>query len=472
MKRGALSTSITLLLLITSLLLLGGGSLLMDARIDSKLEERYRETLLTQARAAATVIELESEIPQAHGLLRPLGELFGGHGRIYYELRCTGQPIVRSQPEAPVLPAGWPDLIGAEPQFSELQHDGRPLGTVVFTFQGALDEPGAAKRPVTPVKAGDATHDCQLLFQQDRRQFDRLLLDIDWILAISPLLALLIAFIAVPLIVRRGMRPMTQLVQSMESIGPNSPGQRLSSTGLAELDPLVSRFNQVLERMDEGLARERQFASGLAHETRTRLAELRTLTEVELRYPTGRSMNQLLSEISSISGELEATVTALLMLTRLQAGMDQPQLQRLDVHEWLERLVQRHRSPDAGRRLSCELRVDGTPMLDTDPALLELIVGNLIGNAFAYAPAGDVIRIHTDGHGFHIDNAAPNLARSDLQHLGQRFWRKQTEHSGHAGLGLALAIAAAQAQGMPLEFSLSPDHRLHVDLAWHDASAP
>ncbi len=468
MKRGALSTSITLLVLITSLLLLGGGSLLMDARIDSRLEERYRETLLAQARAAATVIELESEVPQAHGLLRPLGELFGGHGRIYYELRCKSQPIVRSYPAPPLIPGDWPDNVSTEPKFSELMHEGRPLGSVIFAFQGAINESSTlSARPFVPVRAGDATHDCQLLFQQDRRQFDDLLLDIDWILVISPLLALFIAFIAVPLIIRRGMRPMAQLVQSMDRIGPSAPGQRLAPTGLSELDPLVVRFNQVLERMDDGLARERQFASGLAHETRTRLAELRTLTEVELRYPTGRSMHQLLSEIGVISGELEATVTALLMLTRLQAGMDLPQPQRLDLAEWLERLVQRHRVQRDGASVVYDLQVADAPVLHTDPALLELVIGNLIGNAFAYAPKGDRVLLCANRMGFHIENAAPNLNASDMPHLGQRFWRKQTEQGGHAGLGLALAMAAAQVLGMPLELSLSPEHRLHANLAWH-----
>lgn len=472
MKRGALATSITLLLLVTSLLLFGAASLLMDASIDSRLEERFRETLLAQARAAATVIQLESEAPQTRGVLRPLGSLFGGHGRVYYELHCEGLPAVRSEPAPPVLPSGWPIGVGSEPAFVELEHQGQPLGSVTFAFQGAFDPPDAGKRPISALEEpGAALRDCQLLFEQDRSQFDRLLLDIDWILAASPLLAVLIAFIAVPLIVRRGMRPMTRLVQSMDNIGPNAPGQRLDPTGVAELDPLVDRFNQVLERMDDGLARERQFASGLAHETRTRLAELRTLTEVELRYPSGRSMHQLLAEIGTISSELEATVTALLLLTRLQAGLDQPQPQPLDLGEWLERLVQRHRAASGSPTVNYQLHVIGTPELHTDPALLELVVGNLIGNAFAYAPAGDVIEIRADARGLRIDNAAPHLEAGDLPHLGQRFWRKQATHGGHAGLGLALALAAADALSLSLTFSLSAEHRLVAELSWHDVQA-
>src|SRR6185437_7469431 len=171
-------------------------------------------------------------------------------------------------------------------------------------------------------------------------------------------------------------------------------------------------------------------------------------------YPSGRSTPELLAEIGSIGAELEATVTALLLLTRLQSGLEQPQWQTLTLAPWLERQLQRQHATAAARGLvlSCE----GTPPegLHTDPALLEVIVGNLLGNACAYAPAGDTVRGLTD---------------ADLASFGQRFWRKQLPHAGHAGLGLALTTAAAQALGLALDFRLDPQQRLHATLDWRAA---
>jgi signal transduction histidine kinase len=270
----------------------------------------------------------------------------------------------------------------------------------------------------------------------------------------------------VPLIVRRGLRPVNALVDRMRDIGPNAPGQRLAASGMRELDPLVNRFNDVLARMDDGLARERQFASGLAHETRTRLAELRALTEVELRYPSGRTLPEILTEVGSIGGELEATVTALLLLTRLQSGLEQPQLQELPLASWLNRQLQRQQH--AAATLGITLAFDGTPpaRLRTDPALLEVIIGNLLGNACAYAPKGDMVMLRMTATGLSIDNAAPNLGAEDLSNFGQRFWRKQLPHAGHAGLGLALASAATHALDLQLDFQLDEAQRLHATLSW------
>jgi signal transduction histidine kinase len=447
-KPPSLAARITLLLVGTSLALLGGGALLMDWRIDHAMETRYRENLLTQAQALTTVVEIEQEAGEPQG---PAGLLGGSDGE-WYELRCEGMPSQHSTPPPPAMPRDWPAAAGATPRFVNLHHGSGRLGAVMFAFQ----EPSSTRPP---------THRCALLFVQDRRAFDRLLTTLDWILALGPALALLVALAAVPLIVRRGLKPVRALVERMRDIGPHAPGQRLPASGMRELDPLVTRFNDVLVRMDEGLARERQFASGLAHETRTRLAELRALAEVEARYPSGRELGQILGEIGQIGAELEATVAALLLLTRLQSGLEHPQRQPLELAPWLERQFQRQRAHVAGRGVA--LSVSGRPpaSLYTDPALLEVVLGNLLGNARAYAPAGDTVRIDLDAESLRISNAAPELESADLARFGQRFWRKQPPHAGHAGLGLALAHAAAEALGMELCFELR-DGRVHARLAW------
>lgn len=468
MKSTSLSARITTLLIVTSLLVLGGGARVMDWRIDHEMTSRFQQNLLTQASALSTMVRLEQgAVPDTHDTSSQTGVL-GGDSRTYYDLRCDGAPAQRSSPPLPMAPAGWPQGASVQPHFAKLRHAEQHLMSVQFAFTvtpeadigaDANDHEGSFYR-------GKTTRKCVLLFAQDRRAMDQILLVVDWILLLGPALALLIALVAVPLIVRRGLRPMTALVERMRGIGPNAPGQRLATSGMRELDPLVARFNDVLGRMDEGLARERQFASGLAHETRTRLAELRALTEVESRYPSGRSLPEILTEVGSIGAELEATVTALLLLTRLQSGIEQPRRQPLVLAPWLERQRQRLNGVAARRDITLHIQDTQNASLHTDPALLEVIVGNLLSNACAYAPDGDTVTLRTAPNSLSIDNAAPGLGSEDLLNFGQRFWRKQLPHAGHAGLGLALASAAAQALGLTLDFHLDANQRLHATLAW------
>jgi signal transduction histidine kinase len=304
-----------------------------------------------------------------------------------------------------------------------------------------------------------------LRYGLDREPLDDILDNLDFILLGSLLSACLLVVLLTPWLVRRSLRPLSVLDHAMARIGPETPGGRLPASDTRELTPLVARFNEVLERMDGGLARERQFASGLAHEFRTRLAELRMLVDVEKRYPSGRDMHSLLGEVGNIGTELEATVTALLQMTRIQSGLEQSRPEVVPLASLLARVCARHQDAAMARgiRIESEVTCNQAGVIESDPALLEIVFDNLLGNAVAYAPTGTTVTILTTRSGVTVRNAAPALNADDLANFGQRFWRKDAQGAGHAGLGLALASAAARALKMPLVFRLE-DGVLHATL--------
>lgn len=467
-KPASLSSRITLLLVLVSLLVLGGGSKWMDWRIDHAMESRFEQNLLAQAMTLRSVIQVEEQASTGNRVLTHTGML-SGSDPTYYEVSCPGVPPLRSSPPLPIRPTGWSRDVPTHPRFKSLQHGAANLAFVQFSYAdtpGRTRDDASMRATATSAARLGKQRTCVLLFAQDRSAMEDLLGAIDWILLIGPVLAALIALVAVPLIVRRGLRPMAALIERMREIGPNAPGERLASVGVRELDPLVARFNDVLERMDDGLASERQFASGLAHETRTRLAELRALAEVEVRYPSGRSMPDVLSEVGSIGAELEATVTALLLLTRLQSRIEPPQWQFVALGPWLAHQRQRMQGIASARRVELRCESSAQISLRTDPALLEIVIGNLLANACTYAPSGDLISLQLTGNSVRIDNAAPELVAADLVNFGQRFWRKQWPHAAHAGLGLALACAAAQVLNLNLDFQLDSNQRLRATVSW------
>jgi signal transduction histidine kinase len=451
-KGSSLALRITLMLGAICLVALGAGSFLMDWQVDHELEHRFEQSLATEAQAL-----LESVAADPGARVPPAG-IRGGkvewlpsgvlrsEGRSYFDVRCGDAAPVLSDPPPPVRPGGWPAAAPGRPRrFGEQDLGGEHLGWLIL--QAPLPAPDGTPAATPPAS-------CRLLLIQHRTKLDEIMLAIDWILILSPLTVLGTALIAVPLVVRRGLDPLNRLGERMHDIGPDAPGRRLEATGLAELDPLVARFNGVLARMDEGLVRERQFASGLAHETRTRLAELRALAEVEASYPSGRGLPEILGEVRRIGGELETTVVTLLRLTRLQSGGERPRLEDFALAPWLAQIARHQLANGSGPGVALRQELDPDLRWHSDPALLELAVGNLLGNALAYAPPGDIVRLRADAGGIAIDNAAPDLVPADLEHFGERFWRKQAPHSAHAGLGLALAGAAAQALRLRLEYRL------------------
>ena len=314
-RPSSLAWRLTAPLALAVLLAMGAVALFMDHQVDSELDARFRDALLAQAKALTTVVEFEEgRLVTSSGGSQP--SLMGGDAPISYELRCEGRAAMRSEP-APPAPPGWPGQATTTPRFDELD-DAGGTQTVMFRF----DAPYPAAPGERPRYHAQAPRTCWLLVSRPRHDMDQLLLTMDWILALGPVAASLAMLLAVPWLVRRGLVPLRTLAERMRGIGPQAPASRLPEAGIKELEPLVARFNEVLARMDEVLARERQFASGLAHETRTRLAELRSLVDVETRFPSERSAQEVMAEVGAIGAELEATVTALLELTRLEAGFE------------------------------------------------------------------------------------------------------------------------------------------------------
>jgi signal transduction histidine kinase len=463
-----LSGRIAFLLGTATVLLLGGAAVLMDHLVDAEMRHRFDSDLRTQARALAVLMERGPDgLDMGESAGVPL-HMLASDVQGAYAVRCAGGMRLLSRPPPAGYPADWADTAGEEPTFADLDVHGASLRAVWFRFKPVPDPAaGPTVRAGVSGNAGPEQGDCQLVFMQSRTVLDDILLAIDIILLTIPLLALLLVLLLSPHLVRRGLRPLAALCESMRDIGPNLPGRRLRATGTRELEPLVASFNGVLELMDDVVARERRFTDALAHEMRTRLAELHTLVDIERRYPSGRSLDTLLGDIGDIGGELEGTISGLLLLTRLDAGLESLDWSHVDMHAFVSRLVERATGVARRRDLRVDIAPPELPLsLVADPALLNIIVGNLLGNACEYATMGSTVRLRWDGGSMVIENQAPDLCDEDIGCFGQRFWSKQQGRDGHTGLGLALAGSAALAMGFRLSFDLREGQWLRVTLDW------
>ncbi|MEO6969223.1 MAG: sensor histidine kinase N-terminal domain-containing protein [Rhodanobacteraceae bacterium] len=456
MRHLSLRLRLTLLLAIATLIALGLAAWVVDWRADGEMQQRFDTALLARAQALAALTSIEGNRVELESGNTQTAAFPGNADEYWYELRCNGAIVARTMQVPPAM------IVGNLLRFSDAHlRDGRALRVVSLRFHPAAgDNPeSGGHSPAAPA--------CDLRYALARGPLDDILDTLDLILIGSILGACALVLALTPWLVRRGLRPLAVLDVAMAGIGPDAPSRRLPRTGTPELAPLVARFNEVLARMDEGLSRERQFAAGLAHELRTRLAELRMLVDVETRYPSGREPRALLGEVGMIGAELEATVTALLQLTRIESGLQSLPREHVDLDALLTRVLARHADAAHARGVIEPAAPHTGIAIDTDPALLEIIIDNLLGNAIAYAPPGDTIVLRCARDKLQLDNAAQLLDTDDIARFGQRFWRKGAGENGagHAGLGLALSSAAARALEMRLQFTLEAG-RLRAELSW------
>jgi len=443
----------TLLVIAAIVLVLGTATLVIDIRVDNEVAQRADTNLLERAQALADIYTTQT---QASSQALPsywIPSFLADDGTVYFQIDCGNRRIVSSS-EAALL--AWPSLQqGQAMTFVDMaDRQGTALRAIALRFSATANAPRGVGDANADVAGAISTPECVLGLAVDRSEVVDFQQSMDRIEFGAVVLGFLAVAVLTPLLVTRSLRPLSGLARAMEAIGPDTPSMRLADTRIRELAPLIARFNEVLSRMEQGLLRERQFASSAAHELRTPLAELRTAIEVELRYPSGRDVNELLADIGEIGQNMERMVTSLLLLTRVEAGIERLALQRVDVSALTQTLIERHRLRLQERALTLAAQIEAQFTWMADPTLLDVVLGNLLGNAIAYAPSGSTIELQCTANGWFVSNPAPDLKAEDIARMQQRFWRKGKEAGVHTGLGLSLAASAARAQSLRMELLL------------------
>jgi signal transduction histidine kinase len=94
---------------------------------------------------------------------------------------------------------------------------------------------------------------------------------------------------------------------------------------------------------------------------------------------------------------------------------------------------------------------DDLPFVMADPARIQQVLSNLLGNARKFAGTGGSIRIQVvrsgEGVTFAVFDNGPGISPEAIPRLFDRHWRaRETAHLG-AGLGLAIAKGIVEAHG-------------------------
>jgi two-component system sensor histidine kinase QseC len=267
--------------------------------------------------------------------------------------------------------------------------------------------------------------------------------------------------------VDRGLRPVRDLVQTLERVSLDDPRATLDTGPLpAELRPVAATFSQLLDRLLQALARERRYARNVAHELRNPLAEIRLLTDVGQSSGSAVECHAAMREIGTAAAEMERIVDTLMVMTRYEAGLELPQPEPLDLRVELRRHAEALQPMVEQRGLRMQLDLPAEAWIHADSALVDRLLGNLLGNAVAHAPRGTAVAIMLEPNGHvTLSNPAPRLTAEDVARLGEQFFRVDTgEQGSHAGLGLTLAKAIARVLAVTLDFELRDNGDLVVSV--------
>ncbi len=393
----------------------------VDVLARRALTDQFDAALAARARALAVLVEQDGAAVETDLDDRLLPELADGHG-LWVELAVDGAVMYRSAPQAP-----------------------RGARAVRHRFAPRQEADG----PPTPARAAVLT------VAQATAPLDDAIAGVRTALALAGIVGLALCLGVIAWLGRFTTAPLRRLADQIDAVDETDPTARFDGAGApAELRRVVERLDGLVERVAAALARERELTAEIAHELRTPLAGMSATLEVALdrERPPARYQDSL-REVLAICGQTQQVIESLLMLARLDRGAAAAKVDG-DLAALVTAAIDR--ADPATRGLQVTATIPAAAPVRTDPALVAIVLANLVDNAIAHAePGGQLVVSIVDGRTVRIANTGSRIAAADAPRVVQRFWRGDRARAvgAHAGLGLALCQKIADVLGARLRIA-------------------
>jgi two-component system sensor histidine kinase MtrB len=268
------------------------------------------------------------------------------------------------------------------------------------------------------------------------------------------LLLAALGLVAARWVTRGVLAPVEAASRAAERIEAGDLSARVPVTSRDEFGVWADRFNRMAAALDDTIGRlrasqaqNRRFVADVSHELRTPLSALVAEASILREHlgdlpPEARRAGELL--LADV-GRLRTLVEELMELSRFDAQAEQPRPEPVDLAR-LVRAITEARLPGARLDLPPAPRV-----IDTEPARIERILGNLLDNAREHAPGSPVeVSLRSNGETLELSVAdgGPGVSEDQLPRLFERFFKADpSRHGGSSGLGLAIAAEHAALLG-------------------------
>ncbi|BDY04503.1 HAMP domain-containing sensor histidine kinase [Ferrimonas sp. YFM] len=181
----------------------------------------------------------------------------------------------------------------------------------------------------------------------------------------------------------------------------------MADSAAQEFVQLTNAFNQHREELDTLIRREQAFARYASHELRTPLTIVRGAANLLGQSTKPEFVDRQRQRILGATEEMQTMVDALLSLVRYEKSEQSVEPRPLSTDE-LQGIVDLEQSGADNKEVGLTLAVTGTPQIEAEPAVVKMIIGNLLRNAIAATGKGEV-RISMDDHSLTILDQGPGL---------------------------------------------------------------
>jgi signal transduction histidine kinase len=291
------------------------------------------------------------------------------------------------------------------------------------------------------------------------------LLNLGEILFIGYFLILLVLYFITRFIVGRSIQPVSAIIETTSLISKDNLSARIAlPQNKDELYKLSKTINDLLDRIEGAVAREKQFTADASHELRTPLAVIKGTLEVVLRKPRSQSeyeekINYCISEVN----RMNFLVDELLLLARFENQKSEVKKEVVFFNALILDAIARYSELISDKKLQVETFFEEDFYTETDPYLFSIVLHNLISNAVKYSFGGGKIEINAVKNQneliFKLQDYGVGISKTDLDKIFNPFYRSEpSEHPEVKGSGLGLSIVSRLSSVLQFEITVDADN--------------
>ena len=432
MSRLPIRVRMTIVFALATALVLALAGSFVYLRVEAELNNSVDDALLNRVDELARSLDSPGRLriggARAEGNEDTLAEVLGARGNVVASSELRGK-----------VPALDPA------QLATL------TGPTLFSLDSVAGIDGGARILARPYQQGTRT--LYLLTGASTGDRNETLSRLARTFAIGVPLSLLAASILGYAVATIAIRPMERMRSRAAQITLDRTGQRLPLPDTAdEIHRLGQTLNEMLERIEGSIVRERGFVADASHELRTPLAIIRS--ELELGLEAGASRQELVDGMRSAAEEvtrMQTLTDELLELSSSEQSVARPlELEVVELARLLGDLEARYESRFGRAGRSIELAVDPSLEVALDAGRVASALSNLVDNALRYG-AGTVRVSAARDRGelvLAVADQGAGFPAGFAQRAFDRFSRGDAGRGGQGtGLGLALVRAVAEAHG-------------------------
>ena len=271
--------------------------------------------------------------------------------------------------------------------------------------------------------------------------------NLEEILIIAYPLILIVLFFIARFIAGRSIKPISSIIKTSNIITKDNLTSRIPlPQNKDELFVLSQTINNLLDRIETAIEREKQFTSDASHELRTPLTVIKGTLEVLIRKPRNpaeyeEKINFCVKEVN----RLNHLVDQLLLLARFENQTQTLKLENVYLNALFLDIIARYSSSIQAKKINVLTEFSQDFYLKTDNYLFSIIINNLISNAVKYSNSNDDLTVKIINNGVKVEcyiiDSGIGIPAEDLERIFNPFYRsKSSDHPEIKGTGLGLSI--------------------------------